>query len=246
MKRCFGFTLAEVLITLAIIGIVAALTIPSVIQKYKEQATVTAVKKVYSTLSQAYTMALAENGSPENWNTGTWIVTDQDDPNYGEYAPDGAINLANILAPYMKTAKNCGTEEGCWYGGNTYKMDGTIYREAERPDMSKVLLLDGTAIAFGGTDYSITKDKDKLSWILVDINGRKSPNTYGHDIFSFFITAKGVYPYGLPDDLDFTFEDYCVNKNIGHGCTAWLIQNGNMDYLHCDDLSWSGKHRCSE
>ena len=93
--------------------------------------------------------------------------------NYGEYAPDGAINLANILAPYMKTAKNCGTEEGCWYGGNTYKMDGTIYREAERPDMSKVLLQDGTAIAFGGTDYSIATDKDKLSWILVDINGRK-------------------------------------------------------------------------
>ena len=48
MKK--GFTLAEVLITLGIIGVVAALTLPSLIQNYKEKATVTAVKESYSIL----------------------------------------------------------------------------------------------------------------------------------------------------------------------------------------------------
>ncbi len=87
-------------------------------------------------------------------------------------------------------------------------------------------------------------NEDKVAWILVGVNGKKSPNTYGHDIFSFFITANGVRLYCLPDEKDYPFEDYCANKNIGHGCTARPIQNDNLDYLHCDDLSWDGKHKC--
>lgn len=57
-----GFTLAEVLITLVIIGIIAAMTIPSLINKTNEQETVSALKKTYSSLSQAYQKIFAENG----------------------------------------------------------------------------------------------------------------------------------------------------------------------------------------
>ncbi len=62
-----GFTLAEVLITLGIIGVVAAMTLPTLITKYKEQETVTRVKKFYSVFSQAYTMAVLDNGTINNW-----------------------------------------------------------------------------------------------------------------------------------------------------------------------------------
>ena len=51
-KRKIAFTLAEVLITLGIIGVVASLTLPSVIQNYKKQVTVNQLKKAYSTLGQ--------------------------------------------------------------------------------------------------------------------------------------------------------------------------------------------------
>ncbi len=54
MKNYSGFTLAEVLITLGIIGVVAALTMPSVINNYKEKETIAKLKKTYSVLSQAY------------------------------------------------------------------------------------------------------------------------------------------------------------------------------------------------
>ena len=57
-----AFTLAEVLITLVIIGVIAAITIPSLINKTNEQETVVAVKKAYSILSQAYQRIVAENG----------------------------------------------------------------------------------------------------------------------------------------------------------------------------------------
>ena len=66
-KINYGFTLAEVLITLGIIGVVAAMTMPSLIANHQEKVTVTKVKKVYSILSQAYLIAVEEYGTPDEW-----------------------------------------------------------------------------------------------------------------------------------------------------------------------------------
>ena len=66
-----GFTLAEVLITLGIIGIVAALTIPTLISKYQERVTITRLKESYSMLAQAYQFGVNGNGSPASWEFGT-------------------------------------------------------------------------------------------------------------------------------------------------------------------------------
>ena len=79
MKK--GFTLAEVLITIGIIGVVAALTLPPLIQDYREQATVTRVKKFYSVFSQAYAMAVQENGTIDNWGLKDTEMYEDDDGN---------------------------------------------------------------------------------------------------------------------------------------------------------------------
>ena len=60
MKK--AFTMAEVLITLGIIGIVAAMTLPSLVQKYRERQYVTALKKAVSVLDNAYRLFLFQNG----------------------------------------------------------------------------------------------------------------------------------------------------------------------------------------
>ena len=60
MKK--GFTLAEVLITLMIIGIVAALTIPSVISNYQQQEFKTGLKKAVSVLNEAIQTNIAQDG----------------------------------------------------------------------------------------------------------------------------------------------------------------------------------------
>ena len=62
-----AFTLAEVLITLGIIGVVSAITMPVIIQKHREQVIVTKAKKVYNQFSQAFQATVEENGTPENW-----------------------------------------------------------------------------------------------------------------------------------------------------------------------------------
>lgn len=67
-KRLLGFTLAEVLITLGIIGVVAALTLPSVIQNYQKKVTVERLKKSYSTLAQAVQMSVKDNDEVETWD----------------------------------------------------------------------------------------------------------------------------------------------------------------------------------
>ena len=67
MKKFTGFTLAEVLITLGIIGVVAALTLPSVINNYRKQELITRLKKSYTVINQSIKLAEVDNGEFENW-----------------------------------------------------------------------------------------------------------------------------------------------------------------------------------
>ena len=74
-----AFTLAEVLITLAIIGVVAAMTIPTLISNYQEKATVSKVKQAFSIISQAYQLAKIENGEFGTWGFKGASSYDKDD-----------------------------------------------------------------------------------------------------------------------------------------------------------------------
>ena len=69
MKK--GFTLAEVLITLGIIGIVAAMTLPAVVQKKQKLETSARLKKFYSTMQQAIIYSETENGEMQTWTIET-------------------------------------------------------------------------------------------------------------------------------------------------------------------------------
>ena len=66
MKK--AFTMAEVLITLGIIAVVAAMTLPALIQKYNIQVTEVRLKKFYSIFNQAILQSTLKNGPYEGWN----------------------------------------------------------------------------------------------------------------------------------------------------------------------------------
>ena len=104
-----GFTLAEVLITLGIIGIVAAMTIPNLIQKNYEHQTVTKLKETHSIISQAMRLASEEYGDPSGWEI------------FGN-TEASVIKFMDNLKPFIKIATDCGTydEEGkCMTKGST-------------------------------------------------------------------------------------------------------------------------------
>jgi prepilin-type N-terminal cleavage/methylation domain-containing protein len=94
IKNFVAFTLAEVLITLAIIGVVAALTVPTVIRNYQERQTVAALKKAYAHLSQAFNMATIEKGAISTWSL------------------ENCDTVLDIIEPYLKITKKM--RKGVW------------------------------------------------------------------------------------------------------------------------------------
>jgi len=238
-----AFTLAEVLITLGIIGVVAAMTLPTLIQKQKEKQTVVKLKKVYSNLSQAYNQAINEDGPFDNWG----IPNDMRDSS-------AHIMIKDHFKPYLKVLYDCEKM--------SINLKKTACHSASDNSISTALVLnDGTTVSFSlfGSEcaFLYTGKRKTCGAIRVDLNGHKKPNKNGEDIFRFYIDIDAIVPSGNIGAKRSDFAKAC-NKNIEapypadftgnmYGCTAWVIANENMDYLHCPgELSWEGKHKCKE
>ena len=110
--RRAAFTLAEVLITLGIIGVVAAMTMPTLIMQHQKKVFATRVKQTYSIISNALLSSVADNGAPNTWNFGDSVDTDGiniiNDP-------EAIKRLAKTyFAPYLKVIKE-GTGQSSGY-----------------------------------------------------------------------------------------------------------------------------------
>lgn len=189
-----AFTLAETLITLAIIGVVAAITIPSLMQSTQDAELKSAWKKAYAELSNA-TMQLAN----DNGGSVAGLCIGNGDHNC----------LRNLYKPYLKYQKLCdsGTGEGvCWSKiGDFGFLDGTLatstdYNPAVYSDM---ILTNGSFVSF----YLEHADCTTVSWyltrcgaIVVDTNGFKKPNKFGKDMFRVHLLKNRIKPYGTEED----------------------------------------------
>ena len=238
-----AFSLAEVLITLGIIGVVASLVIPTLIQRSDERANVASLKKAYSTLSSAFTLAVQENGTPDTW---------------GLVAGHSTV-MINTIKPYLRVTKDCTDgSKGCFPGEVNYmhlSSSRGIMALVDDQVRPKVKLADGTLMMSyveSATCSSEMGDTPALKNICgtytIDINGYKKPNILGQDFFSFWLTKYGIIPIGSAQETDstaFTVDCKDRNNSNGYGCAAWVIYNDNMDYLHCTDLTWGGKTKCN-
>jgi len=244
LRRFIAFTVSEILITLVIVGVIAAMTIPTLIQKQQEKQTVVALNKAYSTLSSAYTLAVQENGTPDNWGL------------IGINSGQGAINMLNTLAPYLNIVKNCGTNANCWKTGTYTDINNNIdlnfdsdvrFAKAELSDGSFINILIQNPNCTGNMGASISL-QTVCADIWIDINGDKKPNKIGVDLFLFWISKVGITPLGTKMDVVVAFNTVCnKTSNVSHNgsaCAAWVIYNENLDYLHCNDLAWDGKTKC--
>lgn len=221
------FTLAEVLITIGIIGIVAAMTLPSLITNYQKKQTVTQLKKVYSIMSQALQRAELDYGNFEHWNffqSGAELNNKYIKPYY------------TILTDYDKTDFPNDYSITCNNGGNCIGYGG--FRTA-----SKMIIVDGTMLAINPA-YSLGTP---FMTIMVDLNGLKKPNKYGRDIFLFTVQPEnGLLPYGvgkLAGDIENESYDrnYLLNgeyrscQRDGIFCAA-LIMSDNWEIRN--DYPW--------
>lgn len=206
-----AFTLAEVLITLGIIGIVAAMTIPTIINNVQDQQCKTAYKKAFAVATQAWQSAYNDNSivSRTGWGDAAAKV-----PNF------------NAFKSYFKVAIDCTSNNNqCWASGENF---------CNMPN-------DNTTLSFtdsSGMSWSLaSNDAGTGSDILVDTNGVKPPNKYGQDRFVFDPTINGSTTnpgipnkiIALPDCLSTSncFASYtivCPSVSI-HPCyfTTWLM-----------------------
>jgi len=187
-KAKSAFTLSEVLITLVIIGIVAALTIPTVIQNTQKKQFVSAYKKTYVTLSSATKMIMAEHGSPKG--DGGWAVS--------------AENVYALYKKHLSKAKDCGPNSGCFSStyGNVNSGSRWLNWDNET-SKSRMVLADGVQVMFSGVSNACDKnDRDYngsmnvCERIFVDLNGEKGPNKIGRDFLEFVLKEDGLYPSG--------------------------------------------------
>ncbi len=206
-----AFTLAEVLITLAIIGVVAALTIPTVVIKYQKQETVTKLKKFYNQMMQAINISQTENAYISTWDFGT-----------GTDASATQDFLDQYLYPHLKIAKNCGTSKGCFtpaaylLNGQSSTLDGLNF--------IKTVFGDGSAVSV----YKSTQDS---LIFYFDTNGLKKPNTRGKDIFEFKLSktpSRGMYfyPTGFENTRIQLINSGCNKMHEGFHCAALIMKDG--------------------
>ena len=249
-----AFTLAEVLITLGIIGVVAAMTIPTLIADYQEKQTVTKLTDAYAIMSNAYALAMVEKGPISGWfpdyePAGALEIDEETgEVTFDEKRMKNAEAFHDIFGSYLKVVSRCkGNDQSCAKYDNIYTLNGTE-KKTDNKHFSYSTLVNGVTIR-GGT-INLPCNTTSCGDFSIDINGLKGPNTFGKDIFYFYMRSDGIVPIGKDGDPSRPFDDYCNmdadNEYNGYGCAAWIIYNKNMDYLHCNDLSWDGKHNCSE
>ena len=228
-----GFTLAEVLITLGIIGIVAAMTLPTLIAKHQEKEWVTAFLRVYSLLNNAYRMAQEENGTFENW-AGVTIDSSTGKPNRST-ASNGVFVYSTMVKPYLKLNDVFINGNNTW-GDNNCMADKVYSLTKETFDgnnlsrkIPAVSLPSGECILLG-TQYAD---------FIVDVNGTKGPNTLGKDLFFFsfdVIRPEAIRPgyieRGWTDQAKYCDPTSSNGWIAGISCGNWVLRFHNMDYLH--------------
>ena len=208
MKK-FGFTLAEVLITLGIVGVIAAITIPGLTRNVSQKSIGPALAKAVNNLSAANLEALKQSGVT------TLSAVDTD--------------YTKVLRKYMdgmrvdgKTATATTTATDPKFYGN----DGISY---EAPaEMSEATISDTVMKGSG-------KYKGKYWKVTIDINGDSGTAKPGYDQFLVYVDDYGIIipaggqtakKYGAEADVT-----NCITSAKSIYCTATVAENGwNVTY----------------
>ena len=211
-----AFTLAEVLVTLGIIGVVAVLTVPNVISSYQKKVYVVQLQKAYNQLQQVFSLAMAED--EVEYLADTELMQSIN----GNFSPsrDQSEFFLN-LSKFMKIRKYCTFQdiEGVcklpeYIAFGRSNVDPMMTRS------HRVILNDGMIISFPPSFTKTLSSTSKVikfkcnsdileqsclyhGTIVVDINGVKKPNESGRDVFEFAVNSKGeVYGLGSEQIMD--------------------------------------------
>ncbi len=210
-----AFTLAEVLITLGIIGIVAAMTIPTLIQNYRKQVVETRLSKFYSVMNQAIKMASVEYGPPETWSD-YWFggpFYDKDGNLISTQENSDAV-FQKYFAPYVKIIKKKKINSYNYY----YLPDGGAFRFAYSQNSDIAFFPDNVE--------KCIKLKQQTGICLFSFRFN-AVSTANNNTLHY---KKGMEPFLAEWDKDeetlYTNTSYGCKSGNGNYCTAIIQHNG--------------------
>ncbi len=201
MKKMFAFTLSEVLVTMSIIGVISALTVPTLINNYQRKTQVVQLRKSINDVVNAIDMYITEEGKTSFKATPLFA------------------NLDDFISQKLKVLKTCEAEAtGCFANEQYMPVGAGTGTNFECAGQSYVLA-NSSAIC-------MTKGNDDLISVNIDVNGTEGPNIGGRDMYIFYILPSGEVTYcsngAATCDGDV---GTCTGSAIGEGCTAVLAEN---------------------
>lgn len=215
-----AFTLAEVLITLGIIGVVAAMTLPAVINKTQNKELEVAFKKSYSLLNQVTQRVIIDDFG-------------------GVVDANSSYLIAKDFLKYYKNAQLCSTGSGngcpditnknmCEFMQENYKTyNGNSKADCVGND-AVTNTIDNTTIYFDSANPVEGNQTYGKMLIAIDVNSwQKKPNKWGHDMFMFQIDNSGrLLPMGT-DGTSYLEKNFCsktsTDSRNGYGCTVRAV-----------------------
>ena len=211
----YAFTLAEVLITVGIIGVVASLTMPTVIGSYQKQANITLLRKTMNDFETALDTYITEEGKTKLSHTEI-------------YQTDGIEKFMNAKFNARKINN---------FASSYQSISG---RTRDFSCSNLYTLPSGAAVCFTSLSYAATGQNLIADFtVYIDVNGTKKPNIGGRDMFTFYISHESgaIKSLGPLDDSEIcdiesgTLCQRCLDKEFGQGCIS-LLQNNNwkMNY----------------
>lgn len=285
-KNKTAFTLAEVLVTLTIIGVIASLTIPTLKETADRSSNEAALRKAYSTASNAFAQLQAEYGSPIYWRVptdaknidtslrGSRVFTDGKDQMFAwmlkqkmNVASETGIPPENYQIKKLSGSNLSKTEEKIddtliylgnntgqvsfqtadnmyWFPSQTYS--GCKYKKeinaSKYPfslsQMNRPLFalpayaadknLTPVGVVNGDLVSKLNKTVYVCGYLMVDVNGSKSPNLLGMDVFVFDVTTNGVVPHSAEKD------DCKDMSGDGYSCSSKVLAGDEhaLDFIY--------------
>lgn len=249
MKKFIAFTLSEVLVTVGIIGVISALTVPNLIKNYQTKAQTIQLRKVVAEIENAVDMLITEEGKTNFANT---TISQEN-------------GVDNFIQTHFKTLKTCASNKTseCFANEDYLSIDGNHSSTFSCDGNSYVLANSAAICANAITELSVKwKDEnDELGLardlyksvsginieLYIDTNGSQPPNIGGRDMFHVYIQPDGKIYDGAKSDgavcehkptgdvcVELPGEEIiesCLDSPFGSGCLARLHDNNwEMNY----------------